>query len=138
MEIDVQWGEDLATPPPYRRPIDPKLQISQAHHFVTVDWSQGLPILLSDYITSVVRISSFFAFWGFVRLFNWCFVQGPQKRLKFGVFRILPGPVGSHTDCLVSWDILGGIRALRCQQGPPQTGFGVAEKRCTGQCGLGR
>ena len=33
--------------------------------------------------------------------------------------------VGSHSDCMVSWDTVGGIQALGCPQGPPQTGFGV-------------
>jgi len=44
---------------------------------------------------------------------------------------ILPDPgcprdpkVGSHSDCVVSWDTVGGIQALGCPQGPPQTGFG--------------
>ena len=47
---------------------------------------------------------------------------------------ILPDPgcpgdpkVGSHSDCVVSWDTVGGIQALGCLQGPPQTGFGVAQ-----------
>ena len=47
---------------------------------------------------------------------------------------ILPDPgclgepkVGSHSDCMVSWDTVGGIEALGCTQGPPQTGFGVAQ-----------
>ena len=35
--------------------------------------------------------------------------------------------VGSHSDCVVSWDTVGGIQALGCPQGPPQTGFGVAQ-----------
>ena len=38
------------------------------------------------------------------------------------------GPkVGSHPDCMVSWDTVGGIQALGCPQGPPQTGLGVAQ-----------
>ena len=47
---------------------------------------------------------------------------------------ILPDPgrpgdpkVGSHSDCVVSWDTVGGIQALGCPQGPPPTGFGVAQ-----------
>ena len=28
---------------------------------------------------------------------------------------------------MVSWDTVGGIQALGCPQGPPQTGFGVAQ-----------
>ena len=47
---------------------------------------------------------------------------------------ILPDPgcpgdpkVGSHSDCVVSWDTVGGIQALGCPHGPPQTGFGVAQ-----------
>ena len=35
--------------------------------------------------------------------------------------------VGPHTDCVVSWDTVGGIQALGGLQGPPQTGFGVAQ-----------
>ena len=35
--------------------------------------------------------------------------------------------VGSHSDCVVSWDTVGGIQALGCPQGPPQLGFGVAQ-----------
>ena len=40
--------------------------------------------------------------------------------------------VGPHTDCVAPWDTvvlgaLGGIQALGCPQGPPQTGFGVAQ-----------
>ena len=35
--------------------------------------------------------------------------------------------VGFHSDCLVSWDSVGGIQVLGCRQGPPQTGFGVAQ-----------
>ena len=35
--------------------------------------------------------------------------------------------VWSHSDCVVSWDTVGGIQALGCPQGPPQTGFGVAQ-----------
>ena len=34
---------------------------------------------------------------------------------------------GSHGDCVVSWDTVGGIQAFDCLQGPPQTGFGVAQ-----------
>ena len=35
--------------------------------------------------------------------------------------------VGPHSDCVVSWDPVGGIQALGCLQGPPPTGFGVAQ-----------
>ena len=35
--------------------------------------------------------------------------------------------VGFHSDCVRSWDTLGGIHALGRLQGPLQTGFGVAE-----------
>ena len=28
---------------------------------------------------------------------------------------------------MVSWDTVGGFQALGCPQGPPQTGFGVAQ-----------
>ena len=39
---------------------------------------------------------------------------------------ILPDP-GSHSDCVVSWDTVGGIQALGCLQGRPQAGYGVAQ-----------
>ena len=35
--------------------------------------------------------------------------------------------VGSHSDCVVSWDNVGGIQALGCPQGTPQTGFWVTQ-----------
>ena len=35
--------------------------------------------------------------------------------------------VGPHSDCVVSWDTVGGIQAPGGPQGPPQTGFGVAQ-----------
>ena len=35
--------------------------------------------------------------------------------------------MGSHSDCMVSWDTVGGIQALGCLQGPLQTGFGVTQ-----------
>ena len=35
--------------------------------------------------------------------------------------------VGSHSDCMVSWDTVGGIQALGCPEGPPQTGYWVAQ-----------
>ena len=35
--------------------------------------------------------------------------------------------VGPHPDCVASWDTVGGIQALGGPQGPPQTGFGVAQ-----------
>ena len=54
--------------------------------------------------------------------------------MKFAVFSILPDPgcpgdpmEGTHTDCVASWDTVGGIQALGGPQGPLQTGFGVAE-----------
>ena len=54
--------------------------------------------------------------------------------MKYEVFSILPHPgfpgdpkVGPHTDCVASWDTVGGIKALGGPQGPPQTGFGVAQ-----------
>ena len=53
--------------------------------------------------------------------------------MKFGIFSILlvtgcPGDplVGPHTDCVASWDTVGGIKALGRPQGPLQTGVGVA------------
>ena len=35
--------------------------------------------------------------------------------------------VGPHTDCVASWDTVGGIQALGGPQGPLRTGFGVAQ-----------
>ena len=35
--------------------------------------------------------------------------------------------VGPHTDCVASWDTVGGIQALGGPQGRSQTGFGVAQ-----------
>ena len=35
--------------------------------------------------------------------------------------------VGSHSDCMVSWDTVGGIQARGGPQGPLQTGFGVTQ-----------
>ena len=62
------------------------------------------------------------------------FFTGTLQWVKFAVFSILPDPgcpgdpmVGAHSDCVVSWDTVGGIQALGCPQGPPQTGFGVAQ-----------
>ena len=59
---------------------------------------------------------------------------GTPEWVKFTVFSILPDPgcpgdpmVGPHTDCVASWDTVGGIQALGGPQGPPQTGFGVAQ-----------
>ena len=34
---------------------------------------------------------------------------------------------GPRTDCVASWDTVGGIQALGGLQGPLQTGFGVAQ-----------
>ena len=34
---------------------------------------------------------------------------------------------GFHCDYVVSWDTVEGIQAIGCPQGPPQTGFGVAQ-----------
>ena len=59
---------------------------------------------------------------------------GTPEWVKLAVFLILLDPgcpgdpmVGPHTDCVVSWDTVGGIQALGGPQGPPQTGFGVAQ-----------
>ena len=56
------------------------------------------------------------------------FFSRTPKWVKFAVFSILPHPgcqgnpmVGPHTDWVASWDTVGG------PQGPPQTGFGVAQ-----------
>ena len=81
-------------------------------------------------------ISIFLRFGAFERCRALVFFSGPRKRVKSAIFGVLPDPgcprdpkVGSHSDCVVSWDTVGGIRALVCPQGPPQTGFGVAKKR---------
>ena len=72
-----------------------------------------------------------FGFWGTFRL---VFFGGTPEWVKFAVFSILPDPgcpgdpmVGPHTDCVASWDTVGGIQELGGPQGPPQTGFGVAQ-----------
>ena len=50
-----------------------------------------------------------------------------QNILDFAGPRVPGAPqVGPHSDCMVSWDTVGGIQALGGPQGPPQTGFGVA------------
>ena len=71
--------------------------------------------------------SIFSAFWGF----STCVFFGD---LGIRFFSILPDPacpgdpmVGPHTDCVASWDTVGGIQALGGPQGRPQTGFGVAQ-----------
>ena len=65
------------------------------------------------------------------------FFSGPRKWPNIAIFLILPDPgcprdpkVEPHTDRVVSWDTVGGIRVFVCPQGPPQAGFGVAKKRC--------
>ena len=75
----------------------------------------------------------FLHFWVFGG-FSTVFFSGTLERVKFAVFSILPDPgchgdpmVGPHTDCMVSWDSVGGIQALGGPQGPLQTGFGVAQ-----------
>ena len=75
----------------------------------------------------------FWHFWGFGGLFD-LFFWGTPKWMKFRIFLVLPDPgcpgdpkVGPHTDCVASWDTVGGIQALSGLQGPPQTGFGVAQ-----------
>ena len=87
-----------------------------------------------DETASFLRNFDFFACLGFLGAFQLVFFSGTPKWVKFRVFLILPGPgcpgdpkVGSHRDCMVSWDTVGGIQALGCPQGPPQTGFGVAQ-----------
>ena len=54
--------------------------------------------------------------------------------MSFRIVLILPDPgcpgdpkVGPHTDCVASWDIVGGIQALGGPQVSLQTGFGVAQ-----------
>ena len=58
--------------------------------------------------------------------------SGTPDWVKFADFSILPAPecpgdpmVGPHTDCVASWDTVGGIQALGGPQGPPESGFGV-------------
>ncbi len=82
-------------------------------------------------------ISLLMRFSGLRGLLALVFFSGPRKWAKIAIFLILPDPgcprdpkVESHTDPVVSWDTVGGIRALVCPQGPPQAGFGVAKKRC--------
>ncbi len=65
------------------------------------------------------------------------FFSGSPKRAKVAIVLILTdlgcprdAKVGYHSDCVVSWDTVGGIQALGCPQGPPQTGFWAAKKRC--------
>ena len=78
----------------------------------------------------------FFDFFGVFGVFDLCFFRGPRNS-RF--FFILPDPgcpgdpmVGAHTDCVASWDIVGGIQALGAPQGPPRTGFGVAQDGAVG------
>ena len=79
-------------------------------------------------------ISIVFAFLGFLGGFRLVFFSGTPEWVKLTGFSILPDPecpgdpmVGPHTDCVVSWDTVGGIQALVCPQGLPQTGSGVAQ-----------
>ena len=79
-------------------------------------------------------ISIFLTFWGVLGVFDVRFFWGIPKWVKFAVFSILPDPgclgdpkVGSHSECMVSWDTVGGIQAVGGPQGAPQTGFGVAQ-----------
>ena len=76
-------------------------------------------------------ILNFLHFGGFWGLFE-CFFSGTLEWVQFRIFLIYPGcpgdpKVGPHTVCVSSWDIVGGIQALGGPQGPPQTGFGVAQ-----------
>ena len=66
-----------------------------------------------------------------------CVFFRARKWAKIAIFLILPDPgcprdpkVESHTDPVVSWDTVGGIRALVCPQGPLQADFGATKKRC--------
>ena len=54
--------------------------------------------------------------------------------MKFRIFLILLDPgcpgdpkVQPHTDCVASWDTVGGIQALGGPQGHPQMGFVVTQ-----------
>ena len=80
------------------------------------------------------KISIFLHFGVLGGLFDKYLFQGPRKWVNFRMFLILPEPgclgdhkVGPHTDCVVSWDTVGGIQALGGPQGPLQTDFGVAQ-----------
>ena len=70
------------------------------------------------------------------------FFWGTPERVKFAVFSILSDPgcpgdpkVGPHTDCVASWDTVGGIQALGRPQGPLQTGFGGRTRWSRGSLG---
>ena len=76
----------------------------------------------------------FLDFLGVSGLFDLCFFLGTPKWVKFAVFSFFPDPgcpgdpmVGPHTDCVASWDTVGGIQAPGGPREPPQTGFGVAQ-----------
>ena len=86
-----------------------------------------------DEMASFLRNFDFFDFFGIFGVFDLCFFWVPRNRGNSRVFSILPGPgcpgdpmVGPHTNCVASWDTVGGIQAL-CPQGRLQTGFGVAQ-----------
>ena len=90
-----------------------------------------------DQTASFLRVFNFSAFLCFLAVWALVFFWGPQKRVKSAILLILPDlgcprdpKVGSHTASAVSWDTVGGIRALVCPQGPLQAGFGVTKKRC--------
>ena len=63
-----------------------------------------------------------------------CFFFGDPGMGEISDFSIMLDPgcpgdpkVGSLSDCMVSWDTVGGIQALGRPQGPLQMGFGVAQ-----------
>ena len=79
-------------------------------------------------------ISIFFAFLGVLGSFRLViFLGDPGMGEIRGFFdfagpRVPGGPkVGPHTDCVASWDTVGGIQALGGLQGPLPMGFGVAQ-----------
>ena len=82
-------------------------------------------------------ISLLMRFSGLRGLLALVFFSEPRKWPKIAIFLILPDPgcprdpkVESHTDPVVPWDTVGGIRALVCPQGPLQADFGATKKRC--------
>ena len=93
-------------------------------------------VAMVDETASFFQNFDFLHFWGFWGLFDLfdVFFSGTPKWVKFRIFLILPDQgclgdpkVGPHTDCVASWDTVGGISALGRPQGSPQTGFGVAQ-----------
>ena len=79
-------------------------------------------------------ISTFFAFLGVLGAFRLVFFFGDPEMGEIQNIFDFAGPrvpgdlkIGPHTDCVVSRDTVAGIQALGGPQGPPQTGFVVAQ-----------